>query len=89
MQGDRVTAPANNFFEPVLDQSEKAWSTTVNAFKKSEQEWVVFLEQMDEEPLDKIYPNNNASYYKNIHGIIQNDAYHPRQIVMLKKAVDN
>ena len=38
VQGNRVTAPANNFFEPVLDQSEKVWSATMNAFKKSEQE---------------------------------------------------
>ena len=42
---------------------------------------------MNEEALDEIYPNNNASYYKNIHGIIQNDAYHLGQIVLLWKAV--
>ncbi|WP_235811010.1 DUF1572 domain-containing protein [Aequorivita aquimaris] len=36
---------------------------------------------------EKEYPTNKHSYYKHIHGIIQHDAYHLGQIVLLAKMV--
>ena len=42
---------------------------------------------MNEDALDNMYPHNNASYYKNLLGFNQHDAYHLGQIVLLKKAV--
>ena len=41
----------------------------------------------DESDFDKIYPSNKMSYYEHIHGIIQHDAYHLGQIVLLTKLV--
>ena len=37
--------------------------------------------------MEKVYPNNGMSYYEHIQGIIQHDAYHLGQIVLLAKTV--
>jgi uncharacterized damage-inducible protein DinB len=87
VQGNTVTSPENNYFEPVTDQSDAAWKKTLAALKESQDKWTEFLRQMDDGDLDIHYPGNNASYYKNIHGIVQHDAYHLGQIVLLAKKV--
>ncbi|MCW3094171.1 MAG: hypothetical protein JWP81_5240 [Ferruginibacter sp.] len=85
VKGMITQSPADNYFTPVKDQSEKAWQDTLSALKNSQQQWITFLQKMPGEDLEKIYKNNNASYYKNIHGILQHDAYHLGQIVLLAK----
>jgi uncharacterized damage-inducible protein DinB len=85
VQGSVINSPADNYFTPVSDQSEKAWQNTLQDLKNSQEKWIGFLPEMNEADLEKIYPNNNASYYNNIHGIIQHDAYHLGQIVLLAK----
>jgi uncharacterized damage-inducible protein DinB len=85
VQGRVITSPADNYFAPVKDFSEKAWQETMQALKNSQDKWTVFLQRMNEGDLEKIYTNNNASYYKNIQGIIQHDAYHLGQIILLAK----
>ena len=44
-----------------------------------------FLENFNESQFDKIYPSNKMTYYEHIHGILQHDAYHLGQIVLLSK----
>ncbi|MEP7108015.1 MAG: DinB family protein [Ferruginibacter sp.] len=87
VQGNITQSPPDNYFTPVRDQSEKAWQDDLKALKNSQQQWIAFLHGINEDDLGKIYPGNSASYYKNIHGIIQHDAYHLGQIVLLAKAV--
>lgn len=87
VKGHRMQSPADNYFKPVEDQSDVAWHDTLQALKQSQQEWVQFLDTMPAENLQNIYSGNNASYYKNIHGIIQHDHYHLGQIVLLAKLV--
>ncbi|MBC7889306.1 MAG: DinB family protein [Ferruginibacter sp.] len=89
VQGIVIDSPADNYFTVVSDQSEKAWQHTLQDLKNSQQKWIAFLEKMEEEDFDKIYPANGGSYYKHIHGIIQHDAYHLGQIVMLVKNMDS
>ncbi|MEO5890758.1 MAG: DinB family protein [Ferruginibacter sp.] len=85
VQGIVVDSPADNYFKPVTDQSENAWQRTLQDLKISQDKWNTFLEKMTEDDLEKINPKNNSSYYNNIHGIIQHDAYHLGQIVLLAK----
>src|SRR6478735_8970094 len=59
--------PDNNYIRPVEDPSEKEWQKTLLALKNSQEEWIQFLNQMEDEDLEKIYQGNNSSYYKNIH----------------------
>jgi uncharacterized damage-inducible protein DinB len=85
VQGAIVTAPDHNYFVPVIDSSEAAWEQTLQNLKKSQEAWSAFLEDFDDADFEKIYINNNHTYYEHIHGIIQHDVYHLGQIVILKK----
>lgn len=89
VQGHAINSPANNYFEPIIDQSEKAWQNTLETLMNVQLQWTRWVEKMNEADLEKIYPDNNATYYKNIHGILQHDAYHLGQIVLLAKVMEN
>jgi uncharacterized damage-inducible protein DinB len=85
VQGVVIKTPDNNYFEPVTDQSEESWMRTLADLKASQEAWVQFLEQAPDEILANAYPVNNMSYYEHVQGIIQHDAYHLGQIVLLAK----
>jgi uncharacterized damage-inducible protein DinB len=85
VQGEVITTPDHNYFVPVLDPSEAAWEQSLQNLDKTQELWNSFLEDFDDADLDKIYANNNHTYYEHIHGIIQHDVYHLGQIVILKK----
>jgi uncharacterized damage-inducible protein DinB len=85
VQGKIMNAPENNYFNPIEDTSENAWSDTLNKLKESQRQWIDFLKTFKEEDFDEIYTGNNMTYYDHIHGIIQHDAYHLGQIVLLTK----
>ena len=56
-------------------------------FKISQQQWIEFLKTFSENDFDKVYKNNSMTYYENIQGIIQHDAYHLGQITLLSKLI--
>lgn len=85
INGKIVASPANNYFEPVTDQSENAWADTIHRLNLTQKQWLDFLEEFDIANFERIYPPNGMTYYEHIHGIIQHDAYHLGQIVMLSK----
>lgn len=85
VQGSIKNAPPDNYFTAVKYQSEQAWQNTLQNLKNSQENWIGFLKKMNEADLEKIYPDNNASYYHNIQGIVQHDAYHLGQIILLAK----
>ncbi len=85
VQGEIIKTPENNYFAPIQDTSETAWSEALNKLEKTQQQWIDFMKEFKEEDFDKIYSGNNMSYYEHIHGIIQHDAYHLGQIVLLTK----
>jgi uncharacterized damage-inducible protein DinB len=86
IQGEVIKTPANNYFVPVKNTSSNAWANTLKKLEASQQEWISFLKNFNEKDFEKIYPNNDLSYYEHIHGIIQHDVYHLGQIVLLSKA---
>jgi uncharacterized damage-inducible protein DinB len=87
VQGNVINTPNNNYFIEIADISETAWQQSLERLQNSQQQWITFLKHFDESDFDKIYPSNKMSYYEHIHGIIQHDAYHLGQIVLLTKLV--
>ena len=85
VQGETVVTPDHNYFVPILDSSEAAWEQSLQSLAKSQELWNAFFEDFNDSDLEKIYVNNNHTYYEHIHGIIQHDVYHLGQIVILKK----
>lgn len=86
--GQTMETPLNNYFVPVTDTSEKAWNKTLENLGISQQKWMDFLKSFRENDLENIYPPNGHTHYEHIHGIIQHDAYHLGQIVLLAKHPD-
>jgi uncharacterized damage-inducible protein DinB len=87
VEGKTIQTPANNFFEEVKDPSNEAWEDTLKRLDASQQQWLSFLKNLKEIDLEKTYPKNNMTYYEHIQGIIQHDAYHLGQIVLLSKFI--
>ncbi|MES2775901.1 MAG: DinB family protein [Bacteroidota bacterium] len=86
VQGKLMVSPDNNYIEPITDTSEAAWQNTLKEMENSQQEWILFLKTFNEDAFETMYPRNGMTYYEHIHGIIQHDAYHLGQIVMLAKS---
>lgn len=84
-----MVSPENNYFNPVKDQSEAAWKATLRELDQSQEHWIAFLREFDQNNFDKICHSNNMNYYEHIHGIIQHDAYHLGQVVLLAKSQDD
>ncbi len=85
LQGAIIPSPPNNYFEPVKDKSQEAWEATLERLNKSQTEWEELLPKLSEEKYDEFYPNYGYSVCEFVNGIIQHDAYHLGQIVLIKK----
>ena len=85
VQGQVLKTPSSNYIEPVADTSDAAWAATLQQLEDSQMRWLAFLAQLDSGQLEHIYPTNGMTYYEQIQGIIQHDAYHLGQIVLLAK----
>jgi uncharacterized damage-inducible protein DinB len=87
VNGEIIETPPNNYIVPIKEISDSAWKETLNRLEDSQKKWIIYLKNFDEKNFQKIYLQNNLSYYEHIHGIIQHDAYHLGQIVLLKKYI--
>jgi uncharacterized damage-inducible protein DinB len=87
VQGNIIITPNNNYFIEIDNVSEAEWQKTLERLANSQDQWIRFLENFDESKFETIYPSNKMSYYEHIHGILQHDAYHLGQIVLLSKLV--
>jgi hypothetical protein len=83
--GKIINTPEHNYFLAVTDDSEDAWIKTLERFELSQHEWMLFMKGFKRKHLDIIYPANGFSFYDHLIGIIQHDAYHLGQIVLLAK----
>ncbi len=83
--GEVTVSPDDNYFGPLDDPSEDAWRNTLAELEKSQEQWTAFLENFPEQDLGKVYPGNQMTYYENILGIVQHDAYHLGQISLIAK----
>lgn len=85
VQGVIFSSPDNNFFKPVADTSEEAWLESLQQFDATQHQWKELLANFNDDDFNKTYSISDQSYYELIHGIIQHDAYHLGQIVLLSK----
>lgn len=89
VQGKTLTTPEHNYFEPVTDTSKKAWQQTLKQLKRSQDQWLELLRHFKPENLEKVYAPNQLTYFEHIQGILQHDAYHLGQIVLLTKQIQS
>jgi len=87
VQGRVLQTPADNYFSEIRETTENDWKETLKKLEDSQQQWLQVLKEFNEDNFSKIYPNNQMTYYEHIHGILQHDAYHLGQIVLLAKVV--
>src|SRR5688572_11134899 len=87
LNGEPFMVGNDNYFEKIIDKSDKAWKVTLIQLEDSQKQWVEFLRKLKDSGLDKINPRSGKSYYWHIHAIIQHDVYHLGQIVMLTKTL--
>jgi len=87
IQGKVIKSPAHNYIVPVKDVSDKAWKNMLKQLDDSQQQWISILNDFNEKDFARVYPGNKMTYYEHIHGILQHDAYHLGQVVLLSKIV--
>lgn len=85
VKGEITASPGNNFIYEISDQSESAWKKLQSDFAISQKEWLLFIKDFDVRKFDLVYEANQHTYYEHIQGILQHDAYHLGQIVLIKK----
>lgn len=85
VQGKFLQTPADNYLRGIKDTSPAAWKLTLDRLNETQDMWIDFLQKMNNDTLANVYPVNGMSYFQHIHGIIQHDAYHLGQIVLLAK----
>lgn len=87
LQGQLMVTPANNYIFPIEDSSDLAWRQTLARFESVHRKWLDYLKHAEAESFQSIYPPNQMTYFEHIMGILQHDAYHLGQIVILAKQV--
>ncbi len=87
LEGKDMNTPAHNYFEKIENKSTEDWKNTMKTIALTHKQWIRFLENFKTSNFDKIYTPNEMTYYEHIHGILQHNAYHLGQIVMLSKYV--
>jgi uncharacterized damage-inducible protein DinB len=85
VSGTVIITPEHNYFIPISDTSQAAWHQTFELLKLSQQKWEDFLGSFSDEQLASVYQRNGLTHYQHIHSIIQHDAYHLGQIVLIAK----
>jgi uncharacterized damage-inducible protein DinB len=85
VKGKTIKTPAHNYFLAVKSSSSAAWKATLKELELTQSDWIAFLKSLKEAELEEVYAPNHLTYYEHIQGILQHDAYHLGQIVMLTK----
>lgn len=85
ISGKIIDTPDHNYILPVTDDSDIAWAKTKEKFEQTELDWLLHFKKLKKTALKNVYPANGLSFYDHIQGIIQHDAYHLGQLVLLCK----
>lgn len=88
LNGEKVIVTENNFIEEIEDPSEEEWKLTLRRFDRSQKNIINFLSGLKDFDNDKVFPNGHTAN-EHLQAIIQHDAYHLGQIVVLKKLINN
>ncbi len=84
IQGEHIPSPADNYFFEIKDRSAAAWNAAIKHLKESQKNLLDFLSKEMKDP-DQRSTHSNYSQYELIQGVLQHDAYHLGQIVLIRK----
>jgi uncharacterized damage-inducible protein DinB len=87
VQGKTIKTPAHNYFIAVKNGTSAEWQATMKKLEATQNDWILFLKTLQESAFEQVYEPNEMSYYEHIQGILQHDAYHLGQIVMIVKII--
>lgn len=83
----KPSVPENNFFVDIEDTTEEAWQELLQRLEESQKELVEFVGnkeiEWDEKPSGGSYSN-----FELMQSVLQHDAYHLGQIVLIKKMLN-
>ena len=85
--GEIVELSAEQDWPPVTITSASAWTAALENLKKAHDELVSTVQSLTESQLLEIPAGRKTNKYFQLTGVLQHDAYHAGQIVMLKKMV--
>lgn len=88
IQNKKPTVPENNFFEEITDTSEAAWQTLLQRLEESQKNLVALLKGKKDIEWDDLPSKGNYSSFELMQSILQHDAYHLGQIVLIKKMLN-
>ncbi len=85
LHGDASTPTDEDDWPPVKDTSAAAWDADLRALKAAHDDLTKVVKAMTDAQLTPPLPGRDTSAYFQLMGVLQHDAYHTGQIVMLKK----
>ncbi|RYY50194.1 MAG: DinB family protein [Chitinophagaceae bacterium] len=85
LTGEHIPSPANNYFEPIPVINEQAWQNTLQQLRHSQEALLNYLESGIQ--MDEVQPGSSYSRYELLQGLLQHDAYHLGQIVLVRKLI--
>ncbi len=87
LEGERIDSiPDEEDFPQIVDPGEEAWRQALLQLDEAHTRLDATLSRFEESRLDDPVPLRDDSYYTMLHGLIQHNAYHAGQIVLLGKA---
>lgn len=84
LKGEPMTVSDSNFIETISDTSRKAWVMTLDRLAASQELVLKTLASVD---ISKKKKGNMYSNYEYVQAVLQHDAYHLGQIVLLDKLI--
>lgn len=88
IDGERVSEIAEDEdWAPVESTDEEAWRQAVAALEEAHRRLHARLTELDDEDLERPVAGSEPTVRGLINGVLQHNAYHAGQIVLLRKAV--
>lgn len=85
LSGQHIASPDHNFFLPITDASAPSWTETLARLELSQDRLLLFLDPRGRPDMDERLNKGNYSRFELLSALLQHDAYHLGQIVLLKK----
>ena len=88
LRGDAVELSPDQDWPRLLDTSEKAWISALEALKRAHNQLERTVADLQDSELPGRVPGKPQEHYTvyyMLHGVIQHDLYHAGQIALLKK----
>ncbi|HRE64581.1 MAG TPA: DinB family protein [Ferruginibacter sp.] len=78
-------APSDNFFNSISNCSEEAWIQVKKNYENSQKKIISHLLKHNNRQWDQKPAAGSYSHFELLNGVLQHDAYHLGQIVIIKK----